>query len=120
MAKQYVIESKVSNDKRMPKISTYYPFDYKDMLSKAKYAFMYHRCGNQANETRPYVVLSENKKLNKCLGYGISIYNNRIEINSEFSVPKDCVDTETLTTDVNGLLCDWLTQQGEHSLINGG
>ena len=48
-----------------PKISTYYPFDYEDMLSKAKYAFIYDRCGNQGNEKRPYIVLSEDKKLNK-------------------------------------------------------
>ena len=103
-----------------PKISTYYPFDYEDMLSKAKYAFIYDRCGNQGNEKRPYVVLSEDEKLNKCVGLGISIYNNGIEVNSEFSMPKDWVDTETLTTDVNGLLCEWLTQQGESALINCG
>ena len=103
-----------------PKISTYYPFDYEDMLSKAKYAFMCDRCGNQGNETRPMVVIEENAELNKCVGYEIDIYNNGIEINGEFSMPKDWVNTETLTTDVNGLLCRWLAQQGEHSLVNGG
>lgn len=101
-----------------PKISTFEPFDYKDMLSKAKYGFMYDRCGNNGNETRPYIVLSENKELNKCVGYEISTYNNGITISSEFSMPKDWVNSETLTTDVNGIICSWLTKMGEYPLLN--
>ncbi len=100
-----------------PKISTKYNFDYDDMISSAKYAFVYHRCGNQGNESRPCVVTGENKKLNKCIGFEISIYNDGIEQNAEFSIPKDWIDYETLTVDANQLICDWLIKQGQSSLI---
>ena len=99
-----------------PKISTKQHFDYDDMINKSKYAFIYDRCGNHGNESRPMVVIDEDDQ-DKCIGYEISIYNNGIEINAEFSMPKSWVNTETLTTDVNGLLCSWLTSQGEYSMV---
>ncbi len=101
-----------------PKISTHFPFDYEAILSKAKYAFLYNRSGNQGSDTRPMIIISEDEKLNKCEGYSIGIYNNGIEIHSEFSMPKDWVDVKTLSTDINGLLCEWLIQKGEKELID--
>lgn len=100
-----------------PKISTFYPFDYQDILSHAKYAFLYDKCGNQGSDIRPRIVVFEDDNLNKCTGYEIDIYNNGIELHGEFSMPKDSVDVSTLTRDVNTLLCDWLKDQGEYSLV---
>ena len=101
-----------------PKISTKYPFDYDDMISRSKYAFIYDRCGNQGNASRPMVVISEDHQNNKCLGFEISTYNNGIEQHAEFSMPKDWVNAESLTIDSNKLICDWLLNQNEQTLIN--
>lgn len=87
------------------------------MIKKSKYAFIYKRSGNQGSAHRPHVVMSEDKENNKCIGFSIAVYNNGIEQNSEFSMPKDWVDTESLTTDSNKLICDWLSDQGESALL---
>jgi len=86
------------------------------MLSEAKYMFLYDKCGNQGNATRPRVVTGE--KDGMLIGYGIGIYNNGIEINSEFSMPKSTVDMESITKDVNKGICDWVLSLGEESLLH--
>lgn len=100
-----------------PKISTFYPFDYQHILSQAKFAFLYDKCGNQGSDIRPRIVMFEDDNLNKYTGYEIDIYNNGIELHGEFSIPKDSVNVNTLTRDVNGLVCNWLMEQGESFLI---
>lgn len=101
-----------------PKISTVYPFDYEDMISKAKYLYLDHRCGNHGNETRPRIVTEEGED-GKIKGFSISIYKDGIEINSEFSSWKNLVeDLESLTLDVNKGICDWLVSSGSEELIN--
>lgn len=89
-----------------PKISAYYPFNYIDLLNNAKYGFM---------ADKPMIVIDEN---NKCVGYEIDIYNDGIQISGQFTTDKKLIDIDSLTIDINNLICEWLIKNKEYSLIN--
>jgi hypothetical protein len=97
---------------KKPQISAYEPFNYDDMLSKAKYAFIYDRCGNQGASVRPRIVTHEDG--DKCEGYELQIFGDGIAISGNFSMPKRITDMDT---DVNGLVCRWIIDMGESGLI---
>ena len=91
-----------------PKISTKQYFNYSELISKSKYGFIVDGVVHIiTDETDP-----ENLK-----GHTIKIYNDGIEINSDFSFGKRMIETDTLTTNVNKLICDWLNSINESEMV---
>ena len=68
-----------------PKISTYSPFDYNDLLENAEFGFIDSRRGNTGGERRPIVIVVEDVLHNKFDGFEIDVYNNGIKISAEIS-----------------------------------
>lgn len=99
-----------------PKISTYDPIDYRKLISKAKFGFLYDNAGNSGSCTRPYIVLDQHSKMEFV---EIGLHRDGITIKAEGSMPNDwSINSETLTIDVNKLICNWLISMGEYNLIN--
>lgn len=97
-----------------PKISTVYPFDYADMIAKAKFAYLDAHCGNTGSELRPMVIMGDDKFRPKSQywGFEIDTYRNGIcqsgEVHGidkkQFEGYTDIVWSE----DVESIITGWL------------
>jgi len=92
---------------KTPRISTVYPFNYKDMIDKAKFMFI-----NPRAKDKPYVVMEQDEK-GFMKGFSIDLYRDGIEQHSEFSMGMTFfeaeIDKATLTTKVNDGILKWLS-----------
>jgi len=115
---EFKLDNTTSNMKfdRFPTISKYEPFNYKELVNVAKFAYLYNRCGNTGNKIRPHIIIGELPD-GKYNGIEIEIYNDGIIRSGVFSIPKNFVDVNTLTLNVNDLVCDWLEFQNQTQFV---
>jgi hypothetical protein len=80
------------------KISSKYPFDYKNIKNDAKYMYI--------SNGKPHIVLQDDGK--KRSGIVISTYSDGISINGFFNDNSFTFEKDSLTKNINEGLSEWL------------